>query len=339
MVDLHFHTTLSDGKNTSKELAQEIIRRQVSLFACTDHDIVNREVLAIIREYNRENSRSLKKIPYIDAVEWVEVSIGHKDGDYEKSLHITMYARHFSEEIDAILAGIRQGKMDKIQVQCDHLGKIGLMIRTPFRNIPFSFFWVQSRFPGTRADGLNNSHLIALVEELPENIAILHRLTDGGITEDNIYQEGFKREGKYTKIVSLPEELPPYEPTLASVTRELDMENAVVSVAHPDKTFESIEEFRARIGGLIEQWVNAVEINSDASEDWVRAIAMVRKEYDLIFTFGSDVHNLRWVGENKKVLGNMNPFVTRWAAEYWKQEFLLRTYGHNYRMMKSGEYS
>lgn len=69
MIDLHFHTTLSDGQNTSSEIAQEILKHQVSLVACTDHDIVNREVLAIIRERNAENSRNLKKIPYIDAVE------------------------------------------------------------------------------------------------------------------------------------------------------------------------------------------------------------------------------------------------------------------------------
>lgn len=341
MIDLHFHTTLSDGTSTSEELVQEAIRRWTSLIACTDHDIVNREVPTLIREFNSNNTKHSQESPYIDVVEWVEVSVGHRDGNYEKSLHITMYTREFSQGVDDILSGIRKGKWEKIVRQCAHLGKMGFQIKTDdiLSNIPFSLVGVMSRFPNSRSDNLNNGHLNELLTELPSNIELMKELTHGAVDEKNLLGEWLKREGKYTRIISLPEDVPPYEPTLAAVTNKVDTDDTVVSIAHPNKTWKTIQEFRARVGGLVAQWVNAVEINTDATEEWVQAIQEVREKYDLLLTFGSDTHKLKRAWKYGKVLGNMNPYVSRETAERWRAEFLLRTYGIDYRRREYGVFS
>lgn len=342
MIDLHFHTTLSDGTSTSEELVQEAIRRWTSLIACTDHDIVNREVPTLINEFNDKNAKYFQESPYIDVVEWVEVSVGHRDGNYEKSLHITMYTREFSQGVDDILSGIRKGKWEKIVRQCAHLGNMGFQIKTDdiLSSIPFSLVGVMSRFPKSWwTNNLHNGHLNELLTELPSNIELLSKLTNGELNAINLLDDGLKREGKYTRIISLPEDVPPYEPTLAAVTDKIDTDDTVVSIAHPNKTWKTIEEFRARVEGLIAQWANAVEINTDATEEWVQAIQEVREKYNLLLTFGSDTHKLKRAWKYGKVLGNMNPYVDRETAERWRAEFLLRTYGIDYRRAMFGVFS
>ncbi len=45
-IDLHCHTTESDGKLTTSELVQEVVRKNLELVAVTDHDRVNHEAVA-----------------------------------------------------------------------------------------------------------------------------------------------------------------------------------------------------------------------------------------------------------------------------------------------------
>ena len=42
--DLHFHTTLSDGLKTPEETIQIAKKLGLQFLACTDHDIINRQV-------------------------------------------------------------------------------------------------------------------------------------------------------------------------------------------------------------------------------------------------------------------------------------------------------
>lgn len=58
MYDLHFHTTLSDGRNTTREMAELAHAKKLELIAVTEHDIVNRELRPYIHEYNAEYTRN-----------------------------------------------------------------------------------------------------------------------------------------------------------------------------------------------------------------------------------------------------------------------------------------
>ena len=41
IIDLHVHSTYSDGSFTPKELVQEAIKQKLSAFALTDHDTID----------------------------------------------------------------------------------------------------------------------------------------------------------------------------------------------------------------------------------------------------------------------------------------------------------
>jgi predicted metal-dependent phosphoesterase TrpH len=70
MYDLHFHTTLSDGADSSERMVNAAISREARLLSCTDHDIVNREVGKLVDAFNvRTEDRIFRKPPRIDLVE------------------------------------------------------------------------------------------------------------------------------------------------------------------------------------------------------------------------------------------------------------------------------
>ena len=42
-IDQHFHTTLSDGVNSSAELLERVKKNQYYILVATEHDIINRD--------------------------------------------------------------------------------------------------------------------------------------------------------------------------------------------------------------------------------------------------------------------------------------------------------
>ena len=76
LVDLHIHTTASDGTWTVQELLEFIIKRNIKIFSITDHDTIKNSLKML---YNTPN-----EICYCIGV---EVSCTYKDQEY----HITTY--------------------------------------------------------------------------------------------------------------------------------------------------------------------------------------------------------------------------------------------------------
>ena len=52
--DLHFHTTLSDGGKTPEQTVAIAKKLGLEFMACTDHDLVNREVPRLARDLGIE---------------------------------------------------------------------------------------------------------------------------------------------------------------------------------------------------------------------------------------------------------------------------------------------
>ena len=117
-----------------------------------------------------------------------------------------------------------------------------------------------------------------LVREYRNNIENLQKIVPE-IHEKNLMTEGFKSTGKYMQQISLRKRPPDYEPSLGELMQVLDSNRTLISLAHPNYTFRSIAEFEKHIGAAIDQGVNAIEINSGATREWVNAILAMRKEF------------------------------------------------------------
>lgn len=78
-IDLHVHSTISDGTFTPTELVEEAIRCQLSAFALTDHDTVSG-----IPEALEAAERAKEAGTPIEVVPGVEISAGYK----KKDIHI-----------------------------------------------------------------------------------------------------------------------------------------------------------------------------------------------------------------------------------------------------------
>lgn len=76
-VDLHMHTTASDGSWTPEQLMQEIVRAGIDLFAITDHDTI----------VNVDEMQRLAQVAGVAFIPGVEVCTTHNG----KSFHILGY--------------------------------------------------------------------------------------------------------------------------------------------------------------------------------------------------------------------------------------------------------
>ena len=331
IIDMHCHTTESDGHQTPREVYEHAKQKWITVFSITDHDKITRhpDFPAWV-----QNDGQL-------ILEWVEVSARYVRWDYRKSLHIPVYGLALKWEIDDILIGVRRGKAEKVQRQCEQLRKNGCMIQLPNnRIVPFSFEAMRLCFPETQEDGFNNAHLVELVLKHRDNMRKLENLAPW-INEKNLLKEGFKSEWKYRREISLREKLPEYEPTIEELMETIDRSNTIVSIAHPNYTFRTIEEFQSQIGYIISLGVNGIELNSTANQSWYSAIQEFR-DYQMdsmstqaFLTAWSDCHDMypKKYDSRHSLLGDMNPYmsnVDRIMAARSVRDFTLRRSSYSF---------
>lgn len=105
--------------------------------------------------------------------------------------------------------------------------------------------------------------------------------------------------------------VPKYEPSIELCGELAHENNALLSIAHPNFTFDAdMDRFDEIVVPYVEAGVRGIEINSAASRDWVETILRVQKRYDLILTFGSDCHFKPISGDGKhNELGSRNPYL------------------------------
>lgn len=126
-------------------------------------------------------------------------------------------------------------------------------------------------------------------------------------------REGFKSEGKWTKLISLPERPREYEPRIEELMEVIDPSRMILSVAHANFTFGTRDEFRLHIHHILSLGINALEINSRADRVWTEDIREVRRttKKELFLTFGSDCHDLTPKSHDSRhsLLGDTNPHI------------------------------
>lgn len=286
-ADLHFHSTLSDGRKTPAEIIVVAKEREIGLLVNTDHDLINTETTKLAQEAG------------IMSFEGVEISAYEPSSD--KHLHITCYAEHFSDRVHDIMTHTRNGRWDKIHSQIVQLQEKGFTIDLP---------WFIEHFRNQGMTNLNpaNGHLAEYIYLFPQNISLVQELTWKELNRMNFLYECLKREGEYAWI-GAPVVLN-YEPTIELCSKIAQENNALLSIAHPNFTFaKDIQEIDTIIEPYIEMGIQWIEINAAATAEWVEVILRIKNRYGLILTFWSDCHFKNLWGGKHSELWDRNPHL------------------------------
>jgi hypothetical protein len=108
-ADLHFHTTLSDGRDTPVQVLENLVSSGVEFATLTDHDLVSDGFAEELR------ARGIETTPAS------EISTHFFAGLSKIGLHMTAYAPAFSGPANAMLERTRTGKAEKIRQQVERL--------------------------------------------------------------------------------------------------------------------------------------------------------------------------------------------------------------------------
>ena len=285
-LDLHCHTTYSDGQDTVAQLVAKARAASLGFVAVTDHDVVNDAAVKALRAAG------------IATCEAVEVSA--YDGDAKHALHVLCYAQKISKRIRTLLAPVAENRggwegrliaLAKRGLAGDYAGLLawkqhhGCMGSTGSRHVR-AYLWQQPGNP-ERARALvreeNERRVAAGQPELSEKIlavsdaTALHRL--------------FWKEGGALTAPDLM--LPEPKVDLNNLTAAARESGALLSVAHPNFSFMKQggpQGWSARLDRYAALGIQGVELNPFAGPEWVAAIREQSQKHNLLVTFGSDSH-------------------------------------------------
>lgn len=266
-IEMHFHTKLSDWLKSNDEVFKFLKWKKIDFIAVTEHDIVNKDF--------KENMDLL----WVKTAYWVEIS----SCDYtdKKSMHILNYSSIISETLDSRLEKLRNDKIEKIKLQIRNLKKNWFIL---------DYDEFISYYEKVWSNILNlNSHDIAVyIYKNKENISFIEKTYKSKFAVDEFYREFLKKWWKFSHVWWIL--LWDYEFDLKEISSHISSDN-IFSLAHPNLTFENnILYFQEKVKKLVDFWLNAIEINSIASKEWIEEIIKLQKKYDLILTFWSDCH-------------------------------------------------
>lgn len=297
-IEMHCHSTRSDGKNTPAEVIAEAQRLNLDFLALTDHDVVSPQ----------DFQESLRQ-SWIETCDSTEVSA--RNYDIWKSLHLTSYAKIFHESLHEVLKNSRNGKKSMRDGQLEKL-----IHEFGFKGSKAGFEAFMQTKLGREIDTSNkydmSHYLMSYSENKEKAIQILWDLLKDNDVVLHFYLECLKREWAFYDTYG--HEVEEYEPSVEQTVREVSEKSWwLVSLAHPNVTFWGnkgwIPEFERTLPDYVKKWVRGVEINSIASWDWVQAVLKARQKYDLILTFGSDCHNIWKTDQKHSTIWRINPFV------------------------------
>lgn len=115
-VDLHAHTTASDGTYTPTELVGEAVRRGVRVLAITDHDSTEGVEPALV---------AAREHPLLTIVPGIEINTDATGGE----IHLLGYfVEHAAEWFRALLAEFRAERAQRVYRIAERLAALGLPI-------------------------------------------------------------------------------------------------------------------------------------------------------------------------------------------------------------------
>jgi len=296
MIDLHFHSTCSDGQKSNREIIKEAKEKWLKLAVCTDHDYVN------------DDFTRLALNSWISSVEGVEIS--WVDDMLNKHLHLTSYSRSFQWRIIEILDWSRKIKQEKVKLQIELLASNWFLANWEEFNSFTRNNWAIWDF--------NSWHIATYILNSQENLVLVKKITWEEITTWAFIRRFLKREWDFWHIGSVT--IPEYEPNIPLLW-ELARENeAILSISHPNFKL-TVNQFRARIESYLNAWVNAIEINTKASPEWVKLILEYKQKYHFMLTFWSDSHFKDFKDSKHWELWELNPFVSKRLIKQSMKDF------------------
>ncbi|MDD4151429.1 MAG: hypothetical protein PHR68_02335 [Candidatus Gracilibacteria bacterium] len=286
-LEMHFHTKLSDGLKSNDEVFDFLKGKKIDFITATEHDIVNKDF--------QENMN----LAGVKTAYGVEIS----SCDYmdKKSMHILNYSSIISETLDFRLEKLRNDKIEKIKLQIENLKNKGFIS-------DYYEFISHYEKKGSNIFNLNSYDIAIYIYKNKENVSFIEKTYKYKFSEEEFYRQFLKKGGKFSHVGWI--KLPDYEFDLKEITSHISSDN-IFSLAHPNLTFENnISYFKEKVKKLVEFGLNAIEINSIASKEWIEEIIKLQKKYDLILTFGSDCHFREDFDGKHREIFKLNPFLT-----------------------------
>lgn len=255
-IDLHVHSTASDGSYTPSELVNYAIKKNLSTFALTDHD-TTAGIDEAMAEASRINSLSQNKI--IRVIPGIELSAEYNG----KDIHILgLNIDYKNEEFNRQVEIYRKSREDRNNKMTALLQKNGFNITPEMLKHHFGDAVI------TRA-----------------HYAIL--MAEGGYVSDK--NEAFN---KYLNP-GCPCYIPRTKITVTDAVRLIMLANGKPVLAHPLLYHLSNKELDSLVCLLKDNGLQGIEAiyssNKGNDEDDMKNLA---KKYNLFITGGSDFHGL-----------------------------------------------
>ena len=295
MFDLHFHSIASDWKNSEEEIIKNASYKNLKFIALTDHDVIS----------SGDFIDKAKK-SWIDSCYSTEISA--RDLVNKKSLHLTCYSRNFWKNIRDILENTVEKKQLLIIKQIEKLKNYWFKIDlNEFLNY-FLSIW-------KKLETLNRFNIGQYLFLNKENIILAQKISwKIDINPQSFFEIFLKEVWEHYKEYWLKYwiDVPEYEPNIEICWLIAKTNDAIISIAHPNLSFkkEGLEYFKKIYPYYVENWINAIEINSKASTEWIETIYEFKEEYSIIITAWSDNHCIWEVDNKHSDLWELNPLLS-----------------------------
>jgi len=269
-IDQHCHSNLSDWERSNSEILEIARKKWLDFIAVSDHDIFNEEFPVKARKY------------WFNSCEAVEISVNWHNSN---EVHILTYSSLFSIEIKkkikSILENTRQTRVWILENKIDSLNDRSIRVNLQEFYEFFSHKWI-------KPESITVRDLAKYVYLNKKNAAFIKDIFWDHICYDTFLREFLREDWDYwiiwwrIKCYFLP--------SIDDIRKNLDTSRTIISLAHPQDIFKNTHEMTENIAFYIDKWVNAIEIDSQTSKNWVHAIMHIKKEYNLVLTTWSNSH-------------------------------------------------
>lgn len=290
-IDMHFHSTNSDWKNTYNELIEEAKRKEIQLACITDHDFISNPdafIEAWIKSY-------------------YSTEISARDKKNNHSLHITWYSKVFNERLNKVLENTREKKLEIVKKQIEVLQNLWIEISIEDM---VSLAKVMNR----DISSINKFDIAYILFSRKNNRELIEKLSwENFKNTEDFFISCLKPSWKYFHIFWLAYwTVEEYEPSLELCSEIAKENDDILSIAHPNFSFANrwwMDYLEENLDYFLWLWINAIEINNKANKEWVNYILEIRKRFWIIITLWSDCHFI-WQNDSKHAsLWELNPFL------------------------------
>lgn len=251
-VDLHCHSTASDGVFTPAALLDRAHEMGVELLALTDHDTL--DGLAEARQ-----SAAVHGIQLVNGIElsctWGGATIHVLGYDFDES----------SEPLRQAVASVHQGRWQRAEEISRRLAREG----------------IKDALEGARQVQLSHGSS----DNAPARPHFAEYLVQSGAARD--YSEAFRKWLGAGKIGDVKQ----HWPELEQVIETLQQASAWISLAHPRQYDFTRSKRRRLVADFVAVGGHALEVsNGMQPADQVGSLAILAREFDLLASAGSDFH-------------------------------------------------